>query len=166
MSLYAEFKTFIRRGNVVDLAVGVIMGAAFGKIVNSLVADVLMPPIGYIIGGTKFTELKIKLPEIKIPDPLQPGSFETLEPATINIGNFIQATFDFVIIAICVFAIVKAINSLKRADSAAPAPPEPTPTEKLLMEIRDLLKNPANKLPNATDALLQPPTSEPNALTP
>jgi large conductance mechanosensitive channel len=142
MSLYAEFKAFIRRGNVVDLAVGVIMGGAFGKIVNSLVADVLMPPIGYIIGGTKFTELKIKLPEIKIPDPLEPGTFKTLEPATINIGNFIQATFDFLIISICIFAIIKAINSLKQTEPVTPA--EATPTEKLLIEIRDLLKNPPN----------------------
>src|SRR5436305_1686103 len=145
MSLYTEFKAFIRRGNVVDLAVGVIMGGAFGKIVNSLVADVLMPPIGYIIGGTKFTELKITLPKIEIPDPVLPGTLKTLEPATINIGNFLQATFDFLIIAICVFAMIKAINSLKRNEPATPV--DPTPTEKLLIEIRELLKNPPNATP-------------------
>lgn len=138
MSLYSEFKSFIHRGSVVDLAVGVIMGAAFGKIVNSLVADVLMPPIGYLVGGKKFTDIKITLPKIDIPVPLGQGSLDTLEPATINIGNFIQATFDFLIIAVCVFAIIKAMNAMKKAEVASP--PDPTTTEKLLIEIRDLLK--------------------------
>src|SRR5476649_242274 len=88
MSFISEFKAFIQRGNVVDLAVGVIMGGAFGKIVNSLVADVLMPPIGYIVGGQKFTEIKIPLPEVKIPDPLNRARFLEIEPATINIATF------------------------------------------------------------------------------
>ena len=137
MSLISEFKAFVQRGNVVDLAVGVIMGGAFGKIVTSLVADVLMPPIGYIVGGKKFTDLTIPLPKIEIP-----GSTQTLEPATINIGTFMQATFDFLIIAFCVFMIVKGINSMKRKEIAAPTlPPELTPTEKLLTEIRDELKS-------------------------
>lgn len=141
MSFVSEFKEFIQRGNVVDLAVGVIMGGAFGKIVNSLVADVLMPPIGYIVGGKKFTELKITLPEVPIPDPLNLGQFQKLEPATINIGSFLQATLDFLIIALCVFLMIKAINSLKKKEAAQPpAPPEPTSTDKLLIEIRDLLK--------------------------
>jgi large conductance mechanosensitive channel len=139
MSLYTEFKAFIKRGNVVDLAIGVIMGGAFGKIVNSLVADVLMPPIGYLVGGKKFTDIKITLPKINIPDPLGGGALDTLEPATVNVGNFLQATFDFLIISACVFAIVKTFNSMKKAEVAAP--PEPTPTEKLLAEIRDLMKN-------------------------
>lgn len=137
MGLISEFKEFIRRGNVIDLAVGVIMGAAFGKIVNSLVSDVLMPPIGYIVGGTKFTEIKIYLPEIKIPEPLQPGKFQTLEPATINIGNFIQSSIDFFIIAFCVFVLIKGMNTFVKTQKAAP---EPTAQEKLLTEIRDLLK--------------------------
>lgn len=141
MKLFNEFKTFIQRGNVIDLAVGVIMGAAFGKIVNSVVADVLMPPIGYVVGGVKFTDLKYALPESSIPDPLNPGQMMKLAPASINYGNFLQATFDFLIISLCIFAIIKAMNSMKRAEEAAPTPPpEPTLTEKLLMEIRDTLK--------------------------
>lgn len=139
MSLYTEFKAFIRRGNVVDLAVGVIVGGAFTKIVNSLVADVLMPPIGYLVGGKKFTDIKITLPKLNIPDPLGRGPLETLEPATINVGSFLQTTLDFLIISACVFAVVKMMNAMKKADVASP--PEPTTTDKLLIEIRDLLKN-------------------------
>ena len=142
MSLYSEFKAFIQRGNVVDLAIGVIMGTAFSKIVSSLVSDVLMPPIGYLVGGRKFTELKIPLPKVQIPNPLHPGKFlDELEPATVNIGNFLQATSDFFVIAACIFIMVKAMNSLKHAEeTGAVPPPEPTTTEKLLMEIRDELK--------------------------
>jgi large conductance mechanosensitive channel len=145
MGLISEFKQFVQRGNVIDLAVGVIMGAAFGKIVNSLVADVLMPPIGYLIGGVKFTDLKLKLPEVKIPipDPTRPGEMteKVLEAATINYGNFLQTTFDFLIIAFCIFLLVKGMNSLQKKQAAAPAaPPTPTPQEVLLTEIRDLLK--------------------------
>lgn len=145
MSLISEFKQFVQRGNVVDLAVGVIMGGAFGKIVASLVADVLMPPIGYVIGGIKFTDLKVKLPPltVRVPDPGMPTQMidKTLESATINYGNFLQTTFDFLIIAFCIFMMIKAMNTLKRKEEAAPvAPPEPTAQEKLLMEIRDLLK--------------------------
>ncbi len=141
MGFISEFKAFVERGNVVDLAVGVIMGGAFGKILNSLVADVLMPPIGYVVGGKKFTDIKFTLPEVPIPDPLNLGQFQKLEPATVNIGNFLQATFDFLIIAVCVFLMIKAMNSLKAAPATVPAAPsEPTSTEKLLTEIRDLLK--------------------------
>lgn len=139
MGLYSEFKTFVARGNVVDLAVGVIMGGAFGKIVNSLVADVLMPPIGYIVGGKKFTDLKFTLPQI--PDPLKLNGVGMLEPATVNIGNFLQSTFDFLIIAICVFMMIKAINALKLEIKPPPPPVTLTPTEELLIEIRDLLKS-------------------------
>ncbi len=143
--MISEFKQFVQRGNVVDLAVGVIMGGAFGKIVASLVADVLMPPIGYIIGGIKFTDLKFKLPPltIRVPDPNMPTQMidKTLDAATINYGNFLQTTFDFLIIAFCIFMMIKAMNSLKRKEEAGLAPPpEPTAQEKLLMEIRDLLK--------------------------
>ena len=146
MSMVQEFKAFVQRGNVVDLAVGVIMGGAFGKIVNSVVADVLMPPIGYIVGGIKFTDLKVTLPavKIKVPDPAKAGELveKTLDAATINYGNFLQTTFDFLIIAFCVFMLVKAMNSMKKKEEAAApaAPPEPTSTEKLLAEIRDALK--------------------------
>ena len=145
MSLVKEFKEFAMRGNVVDLAVGVIMGAAFGKIVSSLVADVLMPPIGYVIGGIKFTDLKLTLPKttIKIPNPENPGQFvdKTLDAVPINYGNFLQATFDFLIIATCIFAIVKLMNSVKKKAEETPAPPPPlSPEVALLTEIRDLLK--------------------------
>lgn len=147
MKMVQEFRQFIQRGNVIDLAVGVIMGGAFGKIVNSIVADILMPPIGYVVGGVKFTELKFTLPPItiKVPDPEKLGSFidKTLEPATINYGQFLQTSFDFLIIAFCVFMMIKGVNALSRKPEPAPTPavpPAPTPTEALLTEIRDLLK--------------------------
>lgn len=125
MSIVNEFLAFIKRGSVIDLAVGVIIGAAFGKIVSSLVADLLMPPIGYLVGGVKFTDLKLQLGE---------GA----TPVTINYGNFLQATFDFLIIALCVFLLVKGINAIYRQPQ--PKSVEPPPQEKLLAEIRDLLK--------------------------
>lgn len=129
MSIVSEFKTFIQRGNAIDLAVGIIMGAAFGKIVSSLVADVLMPPIGALVGGIKFTDLKLRL-----------GASENA--ATINYGNFLQTVFDFLIVAVCVFLLVKAVNALNRLAPAAPAKPaEPSDEVKLLGEIRDLLKS-------------------------
>lgn len=145
MGLISEFKEFAMRGNVVDLAVGVIMGGAFGKIVNSLVADVLMPPIGYVIGGIKFTDLNYKLPALKIPvpDPSDPTKFidKTLEPATINYGNFLQTSFDFLIIALCIFVMIKIMNTLKRKEKEKPAEPAAPPADvALLTEIRDLLK--------------------------
>lgn len=125
------------RGNVVDMAVGVIIGGAFGKIVTSVVNDVLMPPIGWLIGGVKFDELKYELPV----NPLNPD----LDPVTINYGAFCQSCIDFLIIAFCVFLLVRAITRLttkKEEEPAAPAPaPEPSAEEKLLTEIRDLLKD-------------------------
>jgi large conductance mechanosensitive channel len=133
MSLIQEFKEFAMRGNVVDMAVGVIMGGAFGKIVSSLVSDILTPPIGYFTGGIKFDELAYKFPKMSV------GGVD-LEPPAINYGKFIQASFDFVIVAICIFILVKAMNSVMKKKAAAPKPPEPTPSEKLLTEIRDLLK--------------------------
>jgi large conductance mechanosensitive channel len=132
MSFIKEFKDFAMRGNVVDLAVGVVIGAAFGKIVTSLVADIIMPPIGYITGGVDFSEKKIVLKEA---DP----AHKVLETA-IHYGNFINAIIQFLIIAICIFAVVKAINSLKHEEPAAPAAePAPTKEELLLTDIRDLL---------------------------
>lgn len=143
MGMIGEFKEFIARGNVVDLAVGVIMGGAFGKIVDSLVKDVMMPPIGYLMGGVDFSALKFTLPEIKIPvpdtnDPTKMTE-QTLEAVSINYGVFLNAMISFLIIAFCVFLLVKGINSLRRAPEKPAAPPAPTTQEKLLMEIRDAL---------------------------
>lgn len=132
MSIVKEFKEFAMRGNVVDLAVGVIIGAAFGKIVTSLVNDVIMPPIGYITGGIDFKNLKILI---------KPANAAAKTPeVAINYGNFINTMIEFLIIAFCIFLIVKAINSLKKPEEAAPAAdPAPTKEEILLTEIRDLL---------------------------
>jgi large conductance mechanosensitive channel len=126
MGIANEFVAFVKRGNVIDLAVGVIIGAAFGKIVSSLVADVIMPPVGYLVGGVNFTELIATI-----------GGGD--KPVTINYGNFLQTVFDFLIIAFCVFLMVKAVNTLYRKD--VPKPAEPPAQEKLLTEIRDLLKS-------------------------
>ena len=133
-----EFKEFAVKGNAVDMAVGVIIGGAFGKIVSSIVDDIIMPPIGWLIGGVNFTDLKFTLPSEEIAGQMLPS-------ATINYGNFIQTTFDFIIIAFCVFMLVKGINRLakkeKTAKEAKPArAPTPSNEEKLLTEIRDLLK--------------------------
>ena len=133
-----EFKEFAVKGNAVDMAVGVIIGGAFGKIVSSLVDDIIMPPIGRLIGGVNFSDLKVTLPTMDL-------GIEQLEPATINYGNFIQTTFDFVIIALCIFMMVKGINHLARKKAEEPAKPAtpsaPSAEEKLLTEIRDLLKD-------------------------
>ena len=137
-----EFKAFAVKGNAVDMAVGVIIGGAFGKIVSSIVDDLIMPPIGWLIGGVNFSDLKVELPKLVVE-----GVEVTTAPATINYGNFIQTLLDFIIIAFCVFMLVKGINKLKKKEEekpAAPAPaPEPSAEEKLLTEIRDLLKNKA-----------------------
>ncbi|WP_337569630.1 large-conductance mechanosensitive channel protein MscL [Hallella sp.] len=132
-----EFKAFAVKGNAVDMAVGVIIGGAFGKIVSSIVNDLIMPPIGWLIGGVNFSDLKITLPAEKIADGIE------MQAATINYGSFIQNLIDFVIIAFCVFLLVKAINKLanKKQEKPAPTPaPEPSAEEKLLAEIRDLMK--------------------------
>ncbi|NHA07265.1 large-conductance mechanosensitive channel protein MscL [Mucilaginibacter sp. HC2] len=132
MAIIKEFKEFAMRGNVVDLAVGVIIGAAFGKIVTSLVNDVIMPPIGYVTGGIDFKNLKIL---IKPGDPAK-----KIADVSINYGNFINTVIEFLIVAFCIFMVVKAINSLKKPEEAAPvADPVPTKEETLLTEIRDLL---------------------------
>ena len=132
-----EFKAFAVKGNAVDMAVGVIIGGAFGKIVSSIVNDLIMPPIGWLIGGVNFSDLKITLPAEKIADGIE------MQAATINYGSFIQNLIDFVIIACCVFLLVKGINKLanKKQEKPAPTPaPEPSAEEKLLAEIRDLMK--------------------------
>lgn len=129
--MFKQFKEFAMRGNVVDLAVGIIIGAAFGKIVSSFVNDVLMPPIGLAVGGVDFTSLKITLKE---------AAGETAA-VTLNYGNFIQAVVDFLIIAFAVFMVVKGMNSLKKKEEAKPAAPAAPPADvQLLTEIRDLLK--------------------------
>ncbi|EXI61260.1 large conductance mechanosensitive channel protein MscL [Mannheimia granulomatis] len=130
MSILKEFREFAVKGNVVDMAVGVIIGGAFGKIVSSLVSDVIMPPIGWLIGGVDFKDLAIEIAPAK----------EGAEAVMLKYGAFIQNVFDFLIIAIAVFGMVKVINSLKKAPVEEAAPAEPTAEEKLLTEIRDLLK--------------------------
>lgn len=133
-----EFKSFAIKGNAVDMAVGVIIGGAFGKIVSSIVNDLIMPPIGWLIGGVNFSDLKFTLPAEQIVEGVQ------TQAATINYGNFIQTLIDFIIIAFCVFLMVKGINNLSKKKKAEPEQPTPTPEpsneEKLLSEIRDLLK--------------------------
>ena len=135
MSIAKEFRDFIARGNVVDLAVGVIIGGAFGAIVKSLVDQLIMPPIGLLTGGVDFAQLKLVLkPAV--------AATKTAEVA-IGYGVFINAVVQFLIIAVAVFLMVKAVNTLRREKAAEPAPaadPAPTPSEALLIEIRDLLK--------------------------
>lgn len=135
MGMIKEFKEFAMRGNVVDMAVGIIIGGAFGKIVSSFVNDVIMPPLGILIGGVDFSDLTIIIQEA------QDGVAEV----TIRYGMFIQNVVDFVIIAFAIFMAVKAMNSLKKKEEAKPATPPPPPApsneEKLLAEIRDLLKS-------------------------
>ena len=137
MKIIQEFKEFAIKGNVVDMAVGIIIGGAFGKIVTSLVNDVIMPPIGMIIGGVNFNGLRLVLKSATV-DAAGVASPEV----AINYGAFIQVLFDFIIIAFCIFMMIKGLNSLKKKKEEAPAaPPAPTKEEVLLTEIRDLLKN-------------------------
>jgi large conductance mechanosensitive channel len=131
MGMVKEFKEFAVKGNMIDMAVGIIIGGAFGKIISSLVADVIMPPIGLMIGGVNFTALKLTLR----------AATEGKDAVTLNYGTFLQVGLDFLIVAWVVFMMVKAINSMKRKEAAAPAaPPAPSKQEVLLTEIRDLLK--------------------------
>lgn len=138
MKFLNEFKTFATRGNVVDLAVGVIIGGAFGKIVASLVNDIIMPPIGVLIGGVSFTDLSFTLLEA-VKDE---NNNIIKEAVHLNYGMFIQNIFDFTIIAFSVFLLIKGINRLKKKEEEekTTTPPEPPAQEKLLAEIRDLLK--------------------------
>jgi large conductance mechanosensitive channel len=126
MGLASEFKEFAMKGSVLDLAIGVVIGGAFGKIVNSVVADVIMPPIGLAIGGVDFKDLAAQI-----------GSNPKGEPVLFRYGMFIQTVFEFLIIALALFMVIKAINRLKRPSAAMPVPP--TKTEALLQEIRDQL---------------------------
>ena len=136
MKLVDEFKAFVMRGNVVDMAVGVIIGGAFGKIVTSLVNDIFMPIIGMVLGNVDFTSLEIKLGE----------PVEGAEQAAIRYGMFIQEIVNFLIIALCIFMVIKLINKAKKKKDEEPAPaPEPTKEEVLLTEIRDALNKMANK---------------------
>lgn len=131
MGFFSEFKAFAVRGNVIDLAVGLVIGSAFGKIVSSLVADVITPPLGILIGGVDFSNLTVTLREAVGETPA----------VTINYGVFIQTIISFVIIAFAIFLVVRAINSLKRKEAEAPsAPPAPSKEETLLTEIRDALR--------------------------
>jgi large conductance mechanosensitive channel len=131
-----EFKTFAMRGNLVDMAVGFIMGGAFGKMATSFVSDVIMPPIGLLLGGTDFSRLAITLKQA-----VMEGD-KVVQPAvTIQYGTFINTVIDFLIVAWVIFLVIKAINAMKKKEEAAPpAPPAPTKDQTLLMEIRDLLK--------------------------
>ena len=124
MKLLDEFKSFALRGNVIDLAVGVIIGSAFGKIVSSLVNDIIMPPVGFLIGGVDFKDLKLKLSD----------------SATVNYGNFVQSIIDFAIIAATIFIMIKVANRLWKRPTARLSASTPTKQEELLEEIRDLLK--------------------------
>jgi large conductance mechanosensitive channel len=142
MAFFKEFKEFAMRGNVIDLAVGVIIGTAFNKIVTSIVNDIVMPPVGKLIGGVKFTDLKYVIEKAVVD-----GTGKEITPAvTINYGNFIQTLLEFIIVAMSVFVMVKVVNRLthlrkKEEEAAAPAEPVLTKEEVLLTEIRDILKS-------------------------
>lgn len=135
MKIVQEFKAFAMRGNVIDMAVGIIIGAAFGKIVTSIVNDIIMPPIGLLVGGVNFSDLKIILK----------SGVGDIPPVSLNYGNFVQVLFDFLIIALSIFFVIKLMNAAKEKEEVAPVEepkqPEPTKEESLLTEIRDLLKN-------------------------
>ncbi len=132
MKLIQEFKAFAMRGNVVDMAIGIIIGAAFGKIVSSFVNDVIMPPIGLLVGGIDFSNLSITIKE----------AAENAPAVVIKYGVFINTIIDFVIIAFAIFMVIKGMNSLKKKEEAAPAaPPKPSEEVVLLSEIRDILKS-------------------------
>ena len=133
MAIIKEFKEFISKGNVVDLAVGVIIGAAFGKIITSLVDDILMPPLGFIMGGVDFSSKKLVL--------ISADTILKVEEVAIRYGSFINAVIQFLIVSFCIFAVIKTMNALKRKEEETPvAQLAPSPEEALLMEIRDLLK--------------------------
>ena len=138
MSFFKEFKEFAMRGNVIDMAVGVVIGAAFGKIISSLVDDIIMPLVGVVTGGMNFTDYKWVIQKAVVDSQTQ----EVLTPeVTMNWGSWVQTLVDFIIVAFCIFVAIKAINQLKRKKEEAPAPaPAPTKEEVLLTERRDLLK--------------------------
>lgn len=138
MSMLKEFKAFAMRGNVVDMAVGIIIGGAFGKIITSVVNDVIMPPIGMLIGGVDFADLKIVLKQAVI----DAAGVEVAPAVAINYGLLVNNVINFLIVAFCIFMVIKAMNSMKKKEEAAPAaPPAPTKEEILLTEIRDALRS-------------------------
>lgn len=137
MNIVKEFKDFAMKGNVVDMAVGIIIGGAFGKIVSSVVNDIIMPPIGLLMGGVNFTDLKVTLKAAQ----MDAATGKMLDAVTLNYGQFLQTTVDFLIVAFAIFMMIKALNSFKKKEVAKPAaPPAPTKEELLLSEIRDILK--------------------------
>lgn len=142
MAFLKDFKEFAMRGNVVDMAVGVVIGGAFGKIVTSLVNDVIMPVVGVLTGGVNFTDYKLTLHE-----EVKDAAGEVIEPlVTLNWGTLVQNVVDFVIIAFCIFLMIRAMQKMRKKEEAAPAaPPAPSAEETLLTEIRDLLKQQNNK---------------------
>ena len=142
MGLLNEFKAFILRGNVVDMAVGLIIGAAFSAIVTVLVNDILMPPIGWAIGGVNFSDLSVELPG-KMPTPETKDKLpaeQVFVPVKIGYGKLIQRVIDFLIIGLCLFFVIKGVNRMMRKEKEEPKPPEVSPSEKLLTEIRDVLQ--------------------------
>ena len=139
MSLIKEFREFALRGNVVDLAVGIIIGVAFGKIITSLVNDVIMPPIGKAMGNVNFGDLFISLDTAKTQGITSLAQARETGAAVIAYGSFLNTVIDFTIVAFCIFLVIKLMNSWKKKPAAA-APPEPTREEKLLIEIRDALR--------------------------
>jgi large conductance mechanosensitive channel len=147
MGLLKEFKEFAMRGNVVDMAVGVVIGASFGKIVTSLVNDMIMPPIGRLVGNMDFSQLTVKLGEATKTVTEGGATKEVTEQIVLRYGAFLNTVVDFVIVAFCLFIVIKGMNTLKRLqegkkqEEAAAAPPEPPADVKLLTEIRDLLKS-------------------------
>lgn len=143
MSFFKEFKQFAMRGNVVDMAVGIIIGAAFGKIVSSLVNDVIMPPIGMLLGGINFSEFKMVIKDA-VPATVDAAGNAVPEIAavTLNYGSFIQVIIDFLIIALAIFMMIRVMNKMQKKEEAKPAPPPaPSKEETLLTEIRDILKS-------------------------
>ena len=136
-SFLQDFKAFAMKGNVIDMAVGVFIGGAFGKIVSSIVADIIMPVVGLLVGGVNFADLKLVLKPAEVVDGVEKAA------VTLNYGNFLQVTFDFVVIAFSIFLFVRLISNLNRKKKAAEAPaPAPAPSKEVLLlsEIRDLLK--------------------------
>jgi large conductance mechanosensitive channel len=136
MSVLKEFKAFAMRGNVVDMAVGIIIGGAFGKIVTSVVNDIIMPPIGVLVGGIDFKDLAVTIKDASVDE-----AGNAVAAVTLNYGNFIQTTVDFIIVAFAIFLMIKGMNHMKKKEEEAPAAPAAPPADvQLLTEIRDLLK--------------------------
>jgi len=139
MKILKDFKEFAVRGNVIDLAVGIIIGAAFGKIISSVVNDIIMPPIGLLVGGIDFKDIAVTMKNAVV----DPATGKILKEAvTLKVGNFIQTVVDFLIVAFAIFMMIKGISNInrKKAEEAPAAPPAPTKDQELLTEIRDLLK--------------------------